>query len=559
MPPKKKKSGKGKGKGKKSGKKSARTAPATEQLSELTKEFYLIQIKDLENRLARYQKKCDELELTSHTYKADKEKTESNMKNIMDYLQNEIHKKDDAILDLKDRLIGTQQAKDTEKETYEMKLQQLRNEFQNMKDQLTSENMILHGKLAALEEFKVQKEELMKKMMELGDNLKQQEKEHQDEIYKLERKQVVDKDRLKKEMVTRVNQVAAEFRKVSNKQMAETTKRTIRENVSINAQLAKMSDKTVELIHDNDDMRTKDKDTKQKLDLLETNEKELAKKNHSNQKIIRMLTEKCKNQEAIIADYEMREEQYQEIEREVDLLRQQTETARDEIQGLAKENENFQDQLTAASKQHAEGQDERRKLEKVLANAAIALRQALKTTTTEDVEESPFDIAEKRNNMLENMLVLLNSAAAIGLGPTPKEFAMAGEPPRPRSSSQMPGTGQGIRPGELPQSPLARSVRGTLPHYQLGDLGLIPRPQHQIPTSLEKTKDLPEANRLGTLKRVLTKSIATQTISSPKAMFYADQLLSKIPTHAKLLHDLHASDKGQGQGHGGLKITSKVF
>ena len=46
----------------------------------------------------------------------------------------------------------------------------------------------------------------------------------------------------------RVNQVAAEFRKVSNKQMAETTKRTIRENVSINAQLSKMSDKTMELI-----------------------------------------------------------------------------------------------------------------------------------------------------------------------------------------------------------------------------------------------------------------------------------------------------------------------
>ena len=49
-------------------------------------------------------------------------------------------------------------------------------------------------------------------------------------------------------MVMRVNQVAAEFRKVSNKQMAETTKRTIRQNVSINAQLGKMSDKTLELI-----------------------------------------------------------------------------------------------------------------------------------------------------------------------------------------------------------------------------------------------------------------------------------------------------------------------
>ena len=87
-------------------------------------------------------------------------------------------------------------------------------------------------------------------------------------------------------MVLRLNQVAAEFRKVSNKQMAETTKRTIRENVSINAQLAKMSDKTMELIQENDELRTKEKKMKLQIDMLERNEKELAKKNSSNQKVI---------------------------------------------------------------------------------------------------------------------------------------------------------------------------------------------------------------------------------------------------------------------------------
>ena len=91
--------------------------------------------------------------------------------------------------------------------------------------------------------------------------------------------------RLKKEMVMRVNQVAAEFRKVSNKQMAETTKRTIRENVSINAQLAKMSDKTMEMIQDNDDLKLREKKQRQQVEMLEANEKELAKKNHSNQKV----------------------------------------------------------------------------------------------------------------------------------------------------------------------------------------------------------------------------------------------------------------------------------
>lgn len=92
--------------------------------------------------------------------------------------------------------------------------------------------------------------------------------------------------RLKKEMVLRLNQVAAEFRKVSNKQMAETTKRTIRENVSINAQLAKMSDKTMELIQENDELKSKEKKMKLHIDMLEHNEKELAKKNSSNQKVM---------------------------------------------------------------------------------------------------------------------------------------------------------------------------------------------------------------------------------------------------------------------------------
>ena len=54
----------------------------------------------------------------------------------------------------------------------------------------------------------------------------------------------------------------------------------------------------------------KDKIYKQQLNLLEDNEKELARKNVSNLKVIRLLTEKCRNQEAIIAELE---EKYNEM------------------------------------------------------------------------------------------------------------------------------------------------------------------------------------------------------------------------------------------------------
>ena len=39
--------------------------------------------------------------------------------------------------------------------------------------------------------------------------------------------------------------------------------------------------------------------------------------------IIRMLTEKCRNQEAVIDELELREQEYAELEGEADLLRQQ--------------------------------------------------------------------------------------------------------------------------------------------------------------------------------------------------------------------------------------------
>ena len=57
--------------------------------------------------------------------------------------------------------------------------------------------MMPGGKLAALEEFKVQKEDLKKKFESMEEELDSQAQNHKDEIYKLEKKQVVDKDRYK--------------------------------------------------------------------------------------------------------------------------------------------------------------------------------------------------------------------------------------------------------------------------------------------------------------------------------------------------------------------------
>ncbi|PIK60376.1 hypothetical protein BSL78_02674 [Apostichopus japonicus] len=115
MPPKKKGKKKGKKSGKKSGSKSARpsSAPSGANLSEVGKEFFLIQIRDLEQRLARYQRKCDELEVANGEFKDKYDQMTTDKKEIVSFLKKQLEQRQDEIADLNDRLVGLQQAKDT--------------------------------------------------------------------------------------------------------------------------------------------------------------------------------------------------------------------------------------------------------------------------------------------------------------------------------------------------------------------------------------------------------------------------------------------------------------
>lgn len=107
-------------------------------------------------------------------------------------------------------------------------------------------------------------------------------------------------------MVAKVNSVAAEFRKVSDLQMAETTKRTIRENVAISTQLNKMSDKTMEFIRENEQMKMKERELKQEIEILQAHVKELSKVNISNQRVMAMLKDKAGEHQEQAMEFQQR-------------------------------------------------------------------------------------------------------------------------------------------------------------------------------------------------------------------------------------------------------------
>lgn len=60
---------------------------------------------------------------------------------------------------------------------------------------------------------------------------------------------------MKKDMMAKLESVAAEFRKASHAQMSATTQRTIRENVNVSAQVHQLSEKAAELAVENDTIK----------------------------------------------------------------------------------------------------------------------------------------------------------------------------------------------------------------------------------------------------------------------------------------------------------------
>ncbi|KAM9324328.1 uncharacterized protein PAF06_000355 [Gastrophryne carolinensis] len=524
MPPKTKK-----GKGSATGKKEKLAErPKAEPVTEESKEHYQLQIRDLEGRLERYQKKWDEIVARESQFQAQFEQLSSDKKEIVSFLKRTLNQRIDEIADLNDQLNGLQQAKDAEKKAYEAQLAQVRHEYQETKDRLTSENMLLAGKLASLEEFRVQKEELMAKFAALEDKLRAQEEEHKEMMYNLEKKAVLDKDRLKKEMVQRVNTVAAEFRRVSNNQMAETTKRAIRENVAISSQLTKMSDKSMELIDENDLLKERDAELRKQLEVLEENEKELAKKNLSNQKVIRMLTEKCQQQQEIL-DMAVQKEhtlhdlqmEHRTLQEEAQALRQRMMSLEEEIQRVMAEKNKIMEELESEK-------EKRQYVETALDQAALSLKEVLmykkcckiltssfptdlsfvleqetpKEEKEDDAKEATF--LKRQNQLLEKLLLLLNNAAMLGYGPGLTGFQHKDDlrlehhmGPKANRYNQLDSQVTVMSYRKLGSSILKGPV--IIPHNKLGDLGLVPR-QDTSNAMLSKIGMLSRTTRLGSIQ-----------------------------------------------------------
>ncbi|XP_063140422.1 cilia- and flagella-associated protein 157 isoform X1 [Rattus norvegicus] len=479
---------------------SGSKTPELAMVEEL-KEFYHKQIQDLEDRLARYQRKWDELAVQEKLFRQEFEQLANNKKEIVAFLKRTLNQRVDEITDLNDQLQSLQVAKEMEKDAFEAQLAQVRHEFQETKDQLTTENIALGIKLSSLEEFRLQKEELTEKYMALEEQLRRQEGEYKDYVYNLEKKSVLDKDRLRKEIIQRVNLVATEFRKVATNQMWETTRRAILENNNVTLQLSKVSKQGVQLLQENEQLKGAQGKLCQQLELLENTQEIMAKKNIGNQKVILMLTEKCRQQRKGTEEAEQLRLQLFQLEQNIETLEKANQTLRSEKDQL---DEQLKEQRAEANRL----QEELTKEQKIRTNLKTVLTQA--TSLLRDIrqmrpetEDGDFDVVFQlqRKELLQQLLVLLSSAVVS----KPQQDMGSHQDKQPAGLSK---DSRLIAQTSKQGAASLLQQLSTITTYQPGDLGLVPRRlQVHIPPKPQDLRPLSCVTRMGICKLQNTTEI----------------------------------------------------
>ncbi|KAL9906030.1 cilia- and flagella-associated protein 157 [Glossina fuscipes fuscipes] len=224
-----------KGKGDKGKKKKGEKAK--DKLSQVDKTFYELTITDLNKKLARLRAHVNSLDDTNVTLTEKLRNMEEDRVDIAAHLERSLAARDDTILELEENLSEMTKVRNSEKQESAEHIKDLEVKYKAMRNQLTSEIKLLNGKLNSLDEFRIQRDHLLSKYDDQEQELKEKDRLHQEIIYNMEQKAVVEKDALKKEVEAKLLQVSEDFTRSSEIRNAGYTRRLIRENIALQKEI----------------------------------------------------------------------------------------------------------------------------------------------------------------------------------------------------------------------------------------------------------------------------------------------------------------------------------
>lgn len=261
-----------------------------EEISAVDRTFYEITIKDLNNKLSNLRAHNAKIEERSEEVEAKLKQLEEDRADVTAFLDRSLQVKITNIKDLEEKLSELAKVRSVETTEFLRQIKEGELKYKTMQDELTSEIKLLTGKLNSLEEFRIQKDELLAKFDQQETELRIQTKQHHDLIYEIERQQVVDKDRLKKEVENKLLQLSNEFAKSNEIRIAAHVQRLVRENIALNNELDRMMFSQRRLQNENKDLQHKDVDRRGATQTVLNENSTLVKTCDAQLEIIKKLT-----------------------------------------------------------------------------------------------------------------------------------------------------------------------------------------------------------------------------------------------------------------------------
>lgn len=364
--------------GPKKEKKKEEEAPKGATFTEVEKTFLELQITECNRKIARLKSAVEEYEIRNEELQKQYDKLDEDRADIIAYLKKTLNLKNEENNELKDKVKGLEEARERENAQFKAKVAELEKNFTIMKDQLTSENKLLAGKLNTLEEFRAIRDDLMMKFDKQEQDFKDQEMKYKRIIYDAEKKFIIGKDKLKKEMEARLLQLAQDFQDATELRIAASTHRVIRENIAINNELDSILATQAKLAEQNEHYKERERAAKVAMEMAEEERDTAINKNVVQLKVIDQLTAAFQEVKKEKALFEKRSFDFESLQTKIQKLTKDNETLTLQVRILE---QNLHSKLTDQSKTNADTTKivhECNKLKKILKEAAIAVQAALK-------------------------------------------------------------------------------------------------------------------------------------------------------------------------------------
>lgn len=323
-----------KGAGKEKKKKQPKEKKEAEGLlPAVDRQFYELTINDLNQKLTRLRGHNNRVELQAEELEGKLKQVLEDKADIVAYLNRELTAKVDIIAELEEKLTELNNVREDENRLSKKHYKELEGKAKAVEEQLTSEIKLLTGKLNSLEEFRIQRDEILAKFEAQEVALKDQTKRHEERLYEIEKGNIVGKDLLKKEVEQRLLQLSNEFTSSRDIRVASHVQRLVRENICLDNEIERMFVTHQRVEKENARLKAVAKECVKQQQVDRVENARLIRTAQQQVLIIEALTTKVEEQIARNLKLERIAEQYERLRGELDA----NETARqlrEQIAGL---------------------------------------------------------------------------------------------------------------------------------------------------------------------------------------------------------------------------------